>query len=193
MLYRLENVRKAYGAREVLKEATWQHDPGRIVGLVGRNGAGKSTVLKIVQGLVEPDAGKRFVAGGTTFAALDQAVEPEGDEPLRAFVARAQEPLIELERSMRRFEEAIASHGVSADPSALDSLLGEYDETRERYEHGGGYEADSRIERVLTGVGLARDSWDRPVGELSGGQKHRAQIARLLLTDVSVLLLDEPT
>ena len=193
MLYRLENVRKSYGSREVLKEATWQHDPGRIVGLVGRNGAGKSTVLKIVQGMVEPDAGKRFVAGGTTFASLDQAVEPEGNEPLRAFVARAQEHLLELERTMRRLEEAIASHSVSSDASALDGLLGEYDETRERYEHGGGYEADSRIDRVLTGVGLAREAWGRRVGELSGGQKHRAQIARLLLTDVLVLLLDEPT
>ncbi|MCM3877713.1 MAG: ATP-binding cassette domain-containing protein, partial [Thermoanaerobaculia bacterium] len=98
VLYRLENVRKSFGTKDVLVDATWQHDPGRIVGLVGRNGAGKSTVLKIVLSLVEPDGGKLHVAGGTTFASLDQAVEPEGDEPLRVFVARAQEPLLELER-----------------------------------------------------------------------------------------------
>ena len=193
MLYRLENVRKSFGTKDVLVDATWQHDPGRIVGLVGRNGAGKTTVLKIVLSLVEPDGGKLYVAGGTTFASLDQAVEPEGDEPLRAFVARAQEPLLALEREMRRLEEEIATHGADGDRAALDVLLAEHDEVREHFERAGGYEADSRIERVLDGVGLPRALWDRPVGELSGGQKHRAQIARLLLTDASVLLLDEPT
>ena len=193
MLYRLENVRKSFGTKDVLVEATWQHDPGRIVGLVGRNGAGKSTVLKIVQGTLEPDGGKRHLAGGTTFASLDQAVEPEGDEPLRAFVARAQEPLLDLERTMRRLEEAISAHGSAGDADELQSLLHEHDDVRERFERAGGYEADSRIDRVLEGVGLARAMWERPVGDLSGGQKHRAQIARLLLTDASVLLLDEPT
>ncbi len=193
MLYRLENVRKSFGTKDVLLDATWQHDPGRIVGLVGRNGAGKTTVLKIVLSLVEPDGGKLYVAGGTTFASLDQAVEPEGDEPLRVFVARAQEPLLALEREMRRLEEEIATHGADGDRAALDALLAEHDEVREHFERAGGYEADSRIERVLDGVGLPRALWDRPVGELSGGQKHRAQIARLLLTDASVLLLDEPT
>jgi len=191
VLYRLENVRKAFGPKEVLKDATWQHDPGRIVGLVGRNGAGKSTVLRIILGLVEPDAGMVHVAGGTTFASLDQAVEPQGDEPLRAFVARAQEPILALERTMRQLEEAIALQGPG-DPS-LDALLAEYDETREHFERAGGYEADSWVERVLTGVGLPKETWGRPVGELSGGQKHRAQMARLLLTDASMLLLDEPT
>ena len=97
MLYRLESVRKSFGTKDVLKDATWQHDPGRVVGLVGRNGAGKSTVLRIVLGTMEPDGGRRLVAGGTTFASLDQAVEPEGDEPLRAFVARAQEDLVRFE------------------------------------------------------------------------------------------------
>ncbi|MGA7992353.1 MAG: ABC-F family ATP-binding cassette domain-containing protein [Thermoanaerobaculia bacterium] len=193
MLYRLENIRKSFGTKDVLVDATWQHDPGRIVGLVGRNGAGKSTVLRIVQGVVEPDGGKRYLAGGTTFASLEQAVEPEGEEPLRAFVARAQEPLLVLEREMRRLEEEIAVHGADGDRTALEALLSEHDEAREHFERSGGYEADSRIDRVLGGVGLPRALWDRPVGELSGGQKHRAQIARLLLTDASVLLLDEPT
>ncbi|MGZ5381149.1 MAG: ABC-F family ATP-binding cassette domain-containing protein, partial [Thermoanaerobaculia bacterium] len=136
---------------------------------------------------------KLHVAGGTTFASLDQAVEPEGDEPRRAFVARAQEPLLALEREMRRLEEAIATHGADGERAALDALLAEHDDVREHFERAGGYEADARVDRVLMGVGLSRALWDRPVGELSGGQKHRAQIARLLLTDASVLLLDEPT
>ncbi|MFI5181282.1 MAG: ABC-F family ATP-binding cassette domain-containing protein [Thermoanaerobaculia bacterium] len=193
MLYRLENVAKSFGAKEVLRDATWQHDPGRVVGLVGRNGAGKTTVLRVVQGLLEPDAGRRLVAGTTTFASLEQAVEPEGDEHLRAFVERAQEHLARAENELRRLEEEIASRSASASREALDALLHEYDDRREQFARDGGYEADSRIERVLTGVGLPEETWDRPVGELSGGQKHRAQIARLLLAPARVLLLDEPT
>jgi ATP-binding cassette subfamily F protein 3 len=193
VLYRLENVAKSFGTKDVLKEATWQHDPGRVVGLVGRNGAGKTTVLKIVQGILEPDAGRRLLAGTTTFASLEQAVEPEGDEALRAFVARAQEHFAADEREMQRLEEEIAAMGEPADRAALDALLHEYDDLRERFAREGGYEADARIARVLAGIGLPAETWDRPVGELSGGQKHRAQIARLLLTSARVLLLDEPT
>ena len=193
MLYRLENVAKSFGTKDVLSDATWQHDPGRVVGLVGRNGAGKTTVLKIVQGILEPDAGRRLLAGTTTFASLEQAVEPEGDEPLRAFVARAQEHLLAAERAMRRLEEEIAAKSGLAPRETVEALLHEYDDLRERFARDGGYEAESRIERMLTGVGLPAETWDRPVGELSGGQKHRAQIARLLLAPASVLLLDEPT
>jgi ATP-binding cassette subfamily F protein 3 len=193
VLYRLENVAKSFGTKDVLAGATWQHDPGRVVGLVGRNGAGKTTVLKIVEGLLEPDAGRRLLAGTTTFASLEQAVEPEGDEPLRAFVARAQEHFAADEREMRRLEEEIASKSRDSDAALLGELLHAYDDLRERFARDGGYEAEARVERVLTGVGLPTESWDRPVGELSGGQKHRAQIARLLLTPARVFLLDEPT
>ena len=193
MLYRLERVHKSFGTKTVLAGATWQHDPGRVAGLVGRNGAGKSTLLRVVQGLVEPDAGRVLRAGGTTFASLEQAVEPEGDEPLRDFVSRAQEGLRGLETEMRRLEEAIAAASSPGSPRAVDPLLAEHDAVRERFERNGGYEADARVERVLLGVGLGRETWGRPVGELSGGQKHRAQMARLLLGDASVLLLDEPT
>ena len=191
MLYRLDSVTKAFGPKEVLRGASWQHDPGRVVGLVGRNGAGKTTVLKIIQGVLEPDAGRRLVAGGTSFASLEQAVEPEGDEPLRAFVARAQEGLRELEGRLRALEDAMARPCLPG--LTLQQLLAEHDEVREHFERQGGYEAGSRLERVLGGVGLPASAWDRPVGELSGGQKHRAQLARLLLTDAIVLLLDEPT
>ncbi len=194
MLYRLERVHKGFGTKTVLSGATWQHDPGRVAGLVGRNGAGKSTLLRIVQGLVEPDAGRVLVAGGTTFASLEQAVEPEGEEPLRDFVARAQEGLRGLEGEMRRLEGAIAAAAASPGAAgAVEPLLAEHDALRERFERNGGYEADARVDRVLLGVGLPRETWARPVGELSGGQKHRAQMARLLLGDASVLLLDEPT
>jgi ATP-binding cassette subfamily F protein 3 len=193
VLYRLDGVSKSFGPKNVLAEASWQHDPGRVVGLVGRNGAGKSTVLRLVAGVLEPDSGRRLVAGGTTFASLDQAVEPEGEEPLRAFVERAQDELLLLEREMQRLEEAISAHAVASAPAELDALLHEHDELRERFERAGGYEAGARVERVLDGVGLPREAWKRRVGELSGGQKHRAQIARLLLSSVSVLLLDEPT
>ncbi len=193
MLYRLENVSKSFGTKNVLVDATWQHDPGRVVGLVGRNGAGKTTLLRIVEGLLEPDSGRRLVAGATSFASLEQAVEPEGNEPVRAYVARAQGHLAGMEREMRRLEEEIADGCAAKDRLELGALLNEYDDLRERFGREGGYEADSRVERVLTGVGLPGTSWERPVGELSGGQKHRAQIARLLLTPARVLLLDEPT
>ena len=156
MLYRLERVQKSFGTKPVLTGATWQHDPGRVAGLVGRNGAGKSTLLRVVQGLVEPDAGQRPRAGGTTFASLEQAVEPEGDEPLREFVARAQEGLRGLEardappRGGDRRRLLVRSVRAT---EAVEPLLAEHDAVRERFERNGGYEADARVERVLLGVG----------------------------------------
>jgi ATP-binding cassette subfamily F protein 3 len=133
---------------------------------------------------LEPD-GASFTSRGTTFASLEQAVEPEGEPP--RLVARAQEP--RLEREMRRLEAA--THGADGTRGARRALA-EHEDVREHFERAGGYEADARVDRVLMGVGLSRELWDRHVGELSGGQKHRAQIARLLLTDASVLLLDGP-
>ncbi len=193
MLYRLEGIEKSFGFKTVLKDATWQHDPGRIAGLVGRNGAGKSTILRIIQGLVEPDRGRLLVASGVRFESLEQAVEPEGDEPLLSFVARAQDYLIGLAREVERLEEAVAEEARMGSSATLHDLLGSLEDARERFERAGGYEAETRVARVLYGVGLPEAAWERPVGELSGGQKHRAQIARLLLTNASVLLLDEPT
>ena len=185
MLYRFEHVRKAYGPKEVLRDATWQHNPGEKVGLIGRNGAGKTTLLRIALGREEPDAGQFLKANAVRIATVDQALPGDLSESLHDYVAGAFAALHAIESEMRRLEHRMAEGD--------DSVHDRYDALSHRFENEGGYDMVAEVEKALSGLGFDRADFERPLSELSGGQKNRAMLARAILSSPDVLLLDEPT
>jgi ATP-binding cassette subfamily F protein 3 len=187
VLYRFERVRKSYGPKEVLREATWQHNPGQKVGLVGRNGAGKTTLLRIALGREEPDSGEFYKANAVRIATVDQALEADLAENLHDYAAGAFAELHAIESKLREMEHRMAEGDSSS------TLHDRYDALTHRFENEGGYEMVAEVEKTLSGLGFAREDFARRLGELSGGQKNRAMLARAILSSPDVLLLDEPT
>jgi len=189
MLYRLDDVSKAYGPHEILRGASWQHNPGERVGLVGRNGAGKTTLFRLIAGLDEPDHGEIHRVSSLKIGMLAQHLESTRGTSLFDYVLAAFGDVLRIEEAMRDLEHRLAE-SAGEDHEAL---LDRYSKLQHDYEHADGYRIHSEVERVLTGVGFAEQDWDRPVREMSGGQQNRAMLARLLLGRVDLMLLDEPT
>jgi ATP-binding cassette subfamily F protein 3 len=183
------NLAKAYGAQDVFAGVELALPHGARAALVGPNGGGKTTLLRILLGYEEPSAGTVSRARGLTVGYLPQ--EAEGvlagertlwDEMLTVFAGlRAQEA------ELRRLEAAMAR------PAERDAALERYAVLLERFEHAGGYTYETRIRQTLAGLGFEADDLARPLGQLSGGQKTRALLARLLLEQPQLLVLDEPT
>ena len=192
MLYRFDQVEKSYGPHDVLKGATWQHNPGEHVGLVGRNGAGKTTLFRLLLKQEEPDKGQILRSSGMTIGHVGQHLDAEPGMSLFDFVETAFSEVLRIERKMRAIEHDLADTTKSA--AEHERLLEKYAELQNEYEHADGYTLHAEVERVLGGVGFSEKSeWERPIHEFSGGQQNRAMLARVLLTKVDLLLLDEPT
>jgi ATP-binding cassette subfamily F protein 3 len=187
VLYRFDDVHKSYGPKEVLRGVTWQHNPGEKVGLVGRNGAGKTTMLRLVLGREEPDSGDVVRANAVRIATVEQALEADLQESLHDYVAAAFASLHAIEAELRRIEHAIA------DGQDTPAIHDRYDALSHRFENEGGYEMVAEVEKALSGLGFDKADFGRRLAELSGGQKNRAMLARAILASPDVLLLDEPT
>ena len=189
MLFRLADVHKAYGAQDVLRAVNFQINPGEHVGLVGRNGAGKTTILRLIMGLESPDEGTLERVRGLRVGVLAQHVDFRGATTVIDAALGVFERLIAFEKQMRELEHAM----TECEGEALDAVLHEYSEAQHSYEHEGGFTYHARAEAVLLGLGFARDEFQKIAENLSGGEKNRLGLARLLLQEPDILLLDEPT
>ena len=189
MLLRFDEVYKSYGGTEVLRGVTFQINPRERVGLVGRNGAGKTTIFRLVTGEEETDRGEVILLRGLRIGLLEQLPTFEGqlsvrDEALNVFVE-----IREMEAEMTRLE-----HAMSEDAgAALQETMHSYSDLRHAYEFAGGFSYHARTEAVLAGLGFSEADLDKPAVQFSGGQKARLALAKLLLSEPDVLLLDEPT
>lgn len=187
---RFQNVTKQYGGRVVLDDVSFELTTGHVVGIVGPNGAGKTTLFKLMLGQIEPDIGTVTRSRGLELGYLSQ--EPAiqlgrtvHDEALSAF-----EDLLALETRMHELgDEIAAKHGTAEEPE----LLKAYDRVNAQFVTAGGYEMEQRLNEILGGVGFAEADYKLPISVLSGGQKCRVALAKLLLRDQQYLLLDEPT
>ena len=188
-MLRLENISKIYPTGEVLKAVNWEVKQGDRVGLVGVNGAGKSTQLKIIQGEVEPTSGSVIRPASLRIGYLNQEFEVDNNRPVK-------------EEFWKVFAEANAVHQrlidiphqmESADPDELETLIHELDHQQRLFEALDGYGLDARIEKILPEMGFAADDGDRLVSEFSGGWQMRMGLGKVLLQEPDLLLLDEPT
>ena len=152
MLYRFEDLEKSYGPHDVLKGATWQHNPGEHVGLVGRNGAGKTTLFRILLEQEDPDRGTVLRASGLTIGHVGQHLDAEPGMSLFDYVETAFSEVLTIERKMRAIEHDLAD---AARPDH-DRLLEKYSELQHDYEHADGYTLHAEVERVLGGVGFTQ-------------------------------------
>ncbi len=179
---------KSYGALDVFQNLSVEIPHGARIALVGPNGAGKTTLLRILIGEESPTEGKISRKRGLTIGYLPQEMDFEAsdrvlwDEMLDAFG-----DLLALERRIAEMEAKMA------EPEQFEALSERYGEALERFELMGGYEYEARIRQVLTGLGFGEDDFRRPMSQLSGGQRTRALLARLLLARPMLLVLDEPT
>lgn len=185
-LLTITGITKHYGAELILDDVTFRIEPGDHAALIGVNGAGKSTILRIIAGLEDSERGSVSISRGGRSAYLPQ--EPEFDESSTLYETMLEifAEAISAQQRLRELEHEMA--GTSATPEHVE----EYGRLQSYVEHVG-YDFRDRIERVLIGLGLEETSWYTPMNTLSGGQKTRANLARTLLLDADVLLLDEPT
>ena len=188
MLFRLSDVYKSYGSQDVLRGTSLQVNPGDHVGLVGRNGAGKTTVFRLVSGEESPDRGDIVRARGVRLGLLAQHVHFESGSTVHESALAAFGHLQQIEHEMHELEHRMAEAGDD-----LEKVLERYSQLQHDFEREGGFAYAAKAEAILLGLGFARDTWSLETEKLSGGQQNRLGLARLLLAEPDVLLLDEPT
>lgn len=186
MLFRLSEVTKSYSAHEILRGVSFQINPNEKVGLVGRNGAGKTTVFRMITGAETPDEGNVIKINNLKLGLLDQHVDFSENETVHTAALSAFKRLHEIEAEMRRLEIQMATE-------VSDEILEKYAELQTEFELEDGFTYTARAEAILLGLGFSKQTWTMETNKLSGGQKNRLGLARLLLSQPDILLLDEPT
>jgi ATPase subunit of ABC transporter with duplicated ATPase domains len=185
----VENLSHAFADRVLFRDVSFRLQQGDRVGLVGANGTGKSTMMGIITGQIMPDEGKIEWMPKIQYGYLDQHTKLQPGKTIRDVLKDAFLPLFELEME----NMAIAEKMADASPEELEQLLERMGEIQDRLEHSGFYLIDAKVEEIANALGLSAIGLDRDVASLSGGQRTKVLLAKLLLEKPSVLLLDEPT
>ena len=189
MILSCNAICKSFHEEPLLKGVSFHLEAHDKAALIGVNGAGKSTLLKIITGELSPDEGEVYVARDTTIGYLAQYQEMEGDETIYNEVRKAKLPVLEMENRLRELELRMKTAAGEEQSALMDS----YTALMHEFEMRGGYSCESEITGVLRGLGFSEEDFSRRLSSLSGGQKTRIVLGKLLLDQPDILLLDEPT
>ena len=189
MILACQKITKAFGGDTILNDISFLINEGEKAALIGINGAGKTTLLKVITGEYEADGGEVVLQRGATMGYLSQVIDVTSRRTIYEEMLDAKKDIITMEQDIRELEKAI-SH-LSGEE--LEKAMEKYSQLTDRFEKSNGYAWKSEIVGVLKGLGFTEAEFDTPIHTLSGGQKTRVALSRILLTRPDIILLDEPT
>lgn len=188
-----KNIHKSYGVETVLENITFNINDGEKVGLIGPNGAGKSTLFKILTGKMQQDDGELFIDKSKTLGYLAQHLSLNSSNTIYEEMLVVFQDLINIEKKLSKLEKLMDEPYDKNNQEYHNKLINDYTTYSELYTNRGGYIYKSEINRVLKGLGFIENAFNKKIELLSGGQKTRVALCKLLLTKPDILLLDEPT
>lgn len=189
MLLACQNITKAFGSKEILKDVSFHVNEKEKLAIVGINGSGKTTLLKIIMGEETPDNGQVILSKDTTIGYLSQHQDISFDNTIYGEMLATKQYILDMEANIRRLEQDMKH----AEGEELEKILEVYNRLSSKYDRDNGYSYESEINGVLKGLGFDPADYNRHINTLSGGQRMRIALGRLLLTKPDIIILDEPT
>lgn len=188
-MLRLDRISKIYPTGEVLKDVTWEVKTGEKIGLVGANGAGKTTQFKIVMGEIEPSSGDVIKTSGMKIACLSQEFDVHVENTVRDELLRAYKDIDDIRHALHVVQHELET----CTPDTMTKLLHRLDKLQREFEAKDGYALEHKAEKILPEIGMTLEDADRLVGTFSGGWQMRIGLGKIMLQSPDLLLLDEPT
>lgn len=187
------NLNKSFGIDTILENISFTVNEGDKVGIIGVNGTGKTTLFKVLSGIYGYDSGDIYLGKGVEIGYLEQNTNFQSEKTIYEEVLEVFSDLMDMEKYIRDLEIKIAEEGSNPDSKVLDKLMNEYSQKLELFSELNGYGYKSEVKGILKGLGFSDSDMETPINILSGGEKTRVLLSKLLLKNPSLLLLDEPT